>query len=311
MTISPTGELFSIVSQDKVIRIYDFLSGKLKRKYDESIKVYHGKDTIAVGGLDSLEMGRREAIERELESSAGALSMSNAIFDETGNFLIYASLIGVKIVNLVDNRVVRTVGMGESGGERFLHLALYQGIPKVDKQYLLSKGGESSSNTVEELQVRPIADPTIYATSFKRRRFYCFSRREPDESKDPRDVFNEMPSEEEKLSSADDTRNLAIGREAVLHTNLGDIEIHLFGNECPKTVENFCVSVIELSLFLSMTSLTLSCQTHAKNGYYNGVIFHRVIKGFMIQTGDPRGDGTGGESIWGGEFEDEFVKSLK
>jgi peptidylprolyl isomerase domain and WD repeat-containing protein 1 len=50
---------------------------------------------------------------------------------------------------------------------------------------------------------------------------------------------------------------------------------------------------------------------HAREGYYDKCIFHRVIKGFMIQTGDPQGDGTGGESIWGGEFEDEFHRSLK
>lgn len=65
----------------------------------------------------------------------------------------------------------------------------------------------------------------------------------------------------------------------------------LFASECPKSVENFCV--------------------HSKNGYYNGHIFHRVIKGFMIQTGDPTGTGTGGQSIWGGDFKDEFVSTLK
>ncbi len=77
---------------------------------------------------------------------------------------------------------------------------------------------------------------------------------------------------------------------AVMHTSMGDIKIKLFPNEVPKTVENFT--------------------THAKNGYYNGLIFHRVIKDFMIQGGDPRGTGTGGESIWGRSFEDEFSPEL-
>lgn len=78
---------------------------------------------------------------------------------------------------------------------------------------------------------------------------------------------------------------------ATIHTTLGDIHMKLFATECPKTVENFCV--------------------HSKTGYYNGHIFHRVIKGFMVQTGDPTGTGTGGQSIWGGDFKDEFVSTLK
>ncbi|CAH3156820.1 unnamed protein product, partial [Pocillopora meandrina] len=65
----------------------------------------------------------------------------------------------------------------------------------------------------------------------------------------------------------------------------------IFTSRCPKTVENF--------------------STHSENGYYNTHIFHRVIHQFMIQTGDPEGDGTGGESIWGGEFEDEFHRNLR
>jgi len=82
-----------------------------------------------------------------------------------------------------------------------------------------------------------------------------------------------------------------LGEYAILHTTRGDIHIKLFGEECPKTVENF--------------------STHSKNGYYNGVLFHRVIKEFMIQSGDPIGDGTGGTSIWGHEFEDEFSHNLR
>lgn len=77
---------------------------------------------------------------------------------------------------------------------------------------------------------------------------------------------------------------------AVMHTSLGDIKIKLFKSEAPKAVENFV--------------------THAKNGYYDGLIFHRVIKDFMIQGGDPTGTGMGGESIYGAPFEDEFTPTL-
>ena len=67
-----------------------------------------------------------------------------------------------------------------------------------------------------------------------------------------------------------------------------------------------------LCVYVCVTlTIYVMLQTHARNGYYNNVIFHRVIKGFMIQTGDPLGNGTGGESIWGGDFEDEFVRTLR
>ncbi|MBY8910984.1 peptidylprolyl isomerase, partial [Salinicoccus roseus] len=67
-----------------------------------------------------------------------------------------------------------------------------------------------------------------------------------------------------------------------MHTNHGDVKVKLFKDIAPKTVENFT--------------------THAKNGYYDGQIFHRVIKDFMVQGGDPTGTGMGGESIYGGSF---------
>ncbi len=77
---------------------------------------------------------------------------------------------------------------------------------------------------------------------------------------------------------------------AIMHTSMGDISMRFFPDAAPKTVENFL--------------------THAKNGYYDGLTFHRVINGFMIQGGDPKGDGTGGESVSGGSFEDEFSNKL-
>lgn len=82
----------------------------------------------------------------------------------------------------------------------------------------------------------------------------------------------------------------ANGPTAVIKTNMGEITVRLYPDEAPKAVENFL--------------------THAKNGYYDGVIFHRVINDFMIQGGDPTGTGRGGESIWGGSFEDEFSSKL-
>ncbi|MDR2938700.1 MAG: peptidylprolyl isomerase [Clostridiales bacterium] len=75
-----------------------------------------------------------------------------------------------------------------------------------------------------------------------------------------------------------------------MQTTMGDIKIALFPEHAPKTVENFV--------------------THARDGYYDGVIFHRVVNDFMIQGGDPEGTGSGGESIFGEAFEDEFSPYL-
>src|ERR1051326_8700037 len=75
-------------------------------------------------------------------------------------------------------------------------------------------------------------------------------------------------------------------RTAAIQTNKGTIRFELLEADAPKTTENFI--------------------TLAERGYYNGVIFHRVIKGFMIQGGDPTGTGRGGESAWGGRFNDEI-----
>ena len=83
----------------------------------------------------------------------------------------------------------------------------------------------------------------------------------------------------------------AVGEEvAVMHTSKGDIYIRFFPEAAPKAVENF--------------------KSLARGGYYNDLTFHRVMKDFMIQGGDPKGDGTGGESIWGSDFADEFCKKL-
>jgi cyclophilin family peptidyl-prolyl cis-trans isomerase len=85
-------------------------------------------------------------------------------------------------------------------------------------------------------------------------------------------------------------KETAVDKEiALIETNHGNIEIEFFRADAPKTVENF----VQL----------------AKRGYFDGVTFHRVISGFVIQGGDPTGTGSGGESIYGRKFDDEIDKS--
>lgn len=124
-----------------------------------------------------------------------------------------------------------------------------------------------------------------------------------------RDVLNEMPTEDERLRGQDLVNARTLGSSALIRTNLGEITIKLFPEECPKTVENFVVCLLRTFNFHG--SDLNAAQTHSRNGYYNNVIFHRVIKGFMVQTGDPSGTGAGGQSIWGHDFEDEFVRTLR
>jgi peptidylprolyl isomerase len=76
----------------------------------------------------------------------------------------------------------------------------------------------------------------------------------------------------------------------ILRTTQGDVTVRFFADKAPKAVENFV--------------------THARNGYYDGVQFHRIISNFMIQGGDPTATGRGGESIWGRPFEDECHRDL-
>lgn len=80
----------------------------------------------------------------------------------------------------------------------------------------------------------------------------------------------------------------AVRSVAVIETDQGSIEIELLADAAPKTVENF--------------------RLLANRGYYDGLTFHRIVKDFMIQGGDPQGDGRGGESAWGGKFADEIQR---
>ncbi|KAJ1554194.1 hypothetical protein HK096_004626, partial [Nowakowskiella sp. JEL0078] len=280
-------------SRQKLVQpplIFQLIKKNSLQLYDESLKVIQemqqgGTATVI---LDPMDFGRRLAVDREIQNQeSGQSSTANAVFDESGNFVIYPTLLGLKIVNIVTNKVARLIGRNET--QRILNIALYQGAPRKKGVLTLEMAASDNPNLKESES----GDPTIFATSYKRNRFSLFTRREP-ESEDiglGRDIYNEKPSREEQMAAMQTNLKQSLGSAAIIRTSVGDIHIRLFPEHAPKTVENF------VGL--------------AKKGYYDNVIFHRVIKGFMIQTGDPRGDGTGGESIWGNEFEDEFTKALK
>lgn len=263
--------------------------------------------------LDEMEFGRRIALERELDqtllsspsgvtSSSTGLSAANVIFDETGNYILYPSLFGIKVVHLGTNSLRAILGKDEA--MRFLQLNLFQGLATDPARggTIMSIDLVASENPLVA-QARDVPDPTLFAMAYKRSRFYLFNRFEPDT--DPkaaqhagdRDVFNEKPTREEMAlastasSGTKERTGVRLASTGTLHTTKGDIHVRFFSSLVPRTVENF-VGLARL-------------------GKYDGTAFHRVISKFMIQGGDfENGDGTGGECLWGGNFEDEFHPML-
>ncbi|GBP50529.1 Peptidylprolyl isomerase domain and WD repeat-containing protein 1 [Eumeta japonica] len=361
LAFSPDGKKMASISLDRKVRIFHFVTGKLHKVLDESLTRFQELQH-ETQQLPNMEFGRRMATERELEKSEW-MQHANIIFDASGHFVLYATMLGVKVVNLTTNRCVSMIGKPEN--LRPLHLALFQGRANQPKVATTLEMEGSENPTLLNVKT----DPTLFCTAYKKNRyspppmdtrnfrgvinilsascerigylmeeiglmegekgsappklsldesnsksyyiitlfceamlatvldlpqFYMFSRRSPDDIKSPdadRDIFNEKPSKEDIISATEGQGVQRVYEQAVLHTSLGDVHVRLFGKDAPRAVENFGV--------------------HARNGYYNGHIFHRVIRGFMVQTGDPTGTGSGGESIWGGEFADEFRPHLK
>lgn len=273
INVSPTGMDFVVAGIDSQIRIFDFLSGRIRRIYNES-RTYSGLGI----NLPPEEIARRQARNDQYYANFESVRNANVVWDESGSLIIYASMLGVKIVDVSSNRVVRTLGLREAA-VRFVCVALAHGnLRNIDES--------SKSNNV-----------LLTASAFDSERIFLFGTGGPSINESSRDVHNERPMIRKRhhMSNANDKstagKNLNVSSNRVtLHTSMGDIAISLLPNHAPKAVRNFV--------------------THSKNSYFNGVTFHRVIPNFMIQTGDPDGDGTGGESIWGASFEDEIVDDL-
>eukprot|EP01080_Neovahlkampfia_damariscottae_P001287 gene1287-11372_t len=295
--------MFVCMSKDKFVRVFQYESGKLYRKYDETNENALRNQELKIEELllDNQDFLRRMTIEEAVDNSN---SKSNAVFDESGTIIIYPTYMGIKYINLKNNQIEKLVGKFEHT-ERFLQISLSQDkiimtqdqLAKLEKKRKKAIDFSGVENSTEIISLYKIVDydPTLFCCAFSKKRFYLFTKREPDESEvyekgQGRDVFNEKPTKEDTTKIMP-LPKAKLGKRAVIHTDFGDIFFKLYPEYAPKTVENFTV--------------------HSQNGYYNNLIFHRVIKGFMIQTGDPKGDGTGGTSIWGRDFEDEFDPNLR
>ena len=230
--------------------------------------------------------------------------------------------------------MIACTGMADvASGLRFIHVALATGPVVVNTQMQLARyaaaGTETMSGNTATSQLvddptassrAKVTDTLLIALAYNQRRLYVYSHMDPivsnsknsvkddDDALIRRDVWNEAPSASDRmyaipssgknksgdnLNSGGMNSSSATITKAILRTTMGDIHISLLNTkgQIPKTIENFT--------------------GHCSSGYYDNVLFHRVIAGFMIQTGDPLGDGTGGESIWGNEFEDEIVPNLR
>ncbi|KAL7561883.1 hypothetical protein ACA910_014258 [Epithemia clementina (nom. ined.)] len=320
---------FAVYSQDDRIRIFDFKTASIAISYDERLKTYDKIYSKPPFLLDSMEYGTRAAKERQMQKEYADRNAHHGpsilSFDVTGKYLVVSTMMGVKVIDWHPKRhkLVCMIGNSDASQLRFTNLCLCPGPPKIDTQMELARRQQNDkgagaaisvndnkkSTTTEVAGVVKKTDALLIALAYQQRRLYVFSQYDvvddpeaPTDILTRRDIWNEAPTAQDYITAA--SASAGSGSEtiqqylksattvkAILRTTMGDIHLQLFAKQTPKTIENFV--------------------GHARSHYYDNVIFHRVLKGFMIQTGDPLGDGTGGESIWGGDFNDEFVPGLR
>ena len=277
LTLSPNNNYFGITDKSRNIYIFHFLTGKI---------IYTITDNVFISENDTKENN----IEKEIEKYVDVQYQPNIQFDESEKYLYYPCWEGIKLINLKTKEILKILGKKEK--LRFISICLFQGESLRNKSGIIT---EAKMRNEDNINADKIIDPLLIANAYKSNRFYIFSKNEPD-NKIKRDMMNENIEElknKNNLTSKNEKKKdiIDLPEKAVIDTTKGEIFIKLYVNECPKTTKNFI--------------------TLGKRGYYDGLIFHRVINNFMIQTGDPKGNGTGGESIYGKPFKDEFNENLK
>lgn len=265
------------------------------------------------------------------DKKATPLQQISLQFDATGRYLIVPTMMGIKVLDWQQKRsstkgLTGIAGQADAGSLRFVSVALASGDAVTNTQLQLARGAlltganGKKDNNEPSLTHKKVTDTILIALAYNQRRLYVFSHVDPvaeattiknkasgtsssststfEDALTRRDVWNEAPTASDQLyaptsksSTTTSSQNSEFSK-AILRTTMGDIHIQLCSTkQVPQTIANFV--------------------GHCQSGYYDNCIFHRVIAGFMLQTGDPLGNGTGGECIWGGEFNDEIVSTLR
>ncbi|KAJ7375635.1 Peptidylprolyl isomerase domain and WD repeat containing protein 1, partial [Desmophyllum pertusum] len=172
LSFSPDGKLFATLATDRKVRVFRFLTGKKTRVFDESLQVFTEMQQQKQQ-LPDMEFGRRMATERDLEKT-DTLRFSNVVFDESGYFLLYATMLGIKVINLHTNRCVRTIGKMEN--VRFVQLALHQGKAKKAKAALTMEMESIRKPFTSNNRARP---HVILSRHPRKTGFTSFSTRQP------------------------------------------------------------------------------------------------------------------------------------
>jgi peptidylprolyl isomerase domain and WD repeat-containing protein 1 len=137
LAVSEDGELFGTFTKDKHIRVFKYLTGELYREYNESLKFYVETYADIIKNeftkIEKTEFDRKLATEKEIEKYIDVVPPINVQFDETSQFIMYSSILGIKLIDLYINKTIKILGKPETG-ERFLTINLFQG--KAQKVFI-------------------------------------------------------------------------------------------------------------------------------------------------------------------------------
>ncbi|KAK8889832.1 Peptidylprolyl isomerase domain and WD repeat containing protein 1 [Tritrichomonas musculus] len=274
ITVSKTGKYFAICCSDWSVRIFDVNSGKIIQTVPDDMPTVLPINTKAQKSESKNENSNDET-EKELYGLDQDDYDSRVLIERQ-----YRASNPYFCVEFDDTGSI--ILFPSMFGLKYISVEtgeLLRIIGKVEKHERFNSVSLLQNQTNNEI-------PMAILTAFEKQRFYLFTTKPPESSK--RDVVNEKSLE--KQSKSIRVKKVAPAKlptVATLHTSFGSIKFEMYPDECPLTVENFV--------------------THSRRGYYDNIRIHRVVRDFCIQAGDPTGTGTGGESIWGKNFDDEIL----